>query len=162
MKKNDDTANSSININNSGELITCDNDSSLYNNNVSFKNKPNDDDLTKIFKEFLETSQQQMEIIFLNRGKNEIERMRTEGSVKKEIVENKKDKIKKEKSKIKENKKVIIEKNQVKDNHTHLVNGYHEYDYSDDELKEDDKKIKEDYEAIVTEYRRNVIRYFYF
>lgn len=166
-KKQDDTTNNSININNSAEInnINYDTENSLMNN--YYRNiGTGDDELVRSFKEYLDYTRKNVEMTFSNVGREEFIRMMKERGDKQETINASLPKNKREKAKIAPNKKNATDKhsnikesnttNQATNNNLY-VNGYNEYEYFDEDNVEDDKKIKEEYDAIINNYRKKVL-----
>jgi len=167
-RKNDESFNNSININNSSELninnssnLDLENSMRKYNIQSAY-----DDELVKNFAEHLEQTRKNIENSFLSCGKEHFIKMMKERG---EKVDNTtsplpKGKSTKNRSGFKKSEKSISKKGAADtlQQSANYFSGYNEYDYSDEEIKEDDKKVKEEYDQIVNNYKKRVNDYLYF
>lgn len=157
LKKYDDNSGFINNSNNSDFL----NNSELDKSDNYIKSNMYEDELIRLYKEYLESIRNNYKNNFMNKNKSDLIEMLKERRGTAESNNSRK------LTKVEKNRKVnrkssqiekTIPKNASKD-HTQastIIAGYNEYVYSDEENNEDDKRMKEEYDQIVNNFKKKV------
>ena len=153
-KKNEEIINTTNNINTENNIL--ENEDSFYINKTQ---GPTEDQLFKVYSEYLDNTKYVVEKNFLSIDKEKFENNLREKEDRLENLPNQLG-IPSEKVKGLNTKKILHDNKFLPDpsrNRLNTNNTNFEYDYSDEELKEDDRKIKEEYNQIAAEYKKTVI-----
>ena len=149
-------------INNNSDFL---NNSHLDSSENYIKSNVYDDELIRLYKEYLDSIKKNYQTNFMDKNKNDLLEMlkgrKGTAESNNSMIKSKKEKPKGRDRKNNMNDK-ISQKNMSKDN-THsstIIAGYNEYEYSDEENIEDDKRMKEEYDQIVNNFKKKVFYYF--
>lgn len=149
-------------INNNSDFL---NNSHLDSSENYIKSNVYDDELVRLYKEYLESIKRNFQLNFMNKDKDDLIQMLKD---RKDTSENLNPLRKSKKEKPKINKKIsainenILNakpsmKNLIKDTQgSTTITGYNEYVYSDEDNIEDDKRMKEEYDQIVNNFKKKV------
>lgn len=146
-KKIEEVQNSSIN--NSSNEHSRDLDVSQ---NVFKVVGPSEDEISKHFIDYLETTRGIIERLFLTIGKKEFQNMLKERKNKSENLNPGNPKAVAKAS----SKKNVVEAKTNTTNQNNNIQTNYEYNYSDEELKEDDKRVKDEYNSMANEFKKIV------
>lgn len=149
-------------INNNSDFL---NNSHLDSSENYLRSNVYDDELVKLYKDYLDSLKNTYQINFKDKDKNDLLEMLKDRKGNDSASSSRKNK----KEKLKVRGKTINEKgsikNMSKDNtySSTIIAGYNEYEYSDEENIEDDKRMKEEYDQIVNNFKKkvkNILLYF--
>lgn len=143
-------------INNNSDFL---NNSHLDSSENYIKSNVYDDELIRLYKEYLESIKKNFQTNFMNKDKNDLMQMLKERKGTAEsnnsLTKTKKEKPKAAGRKVNNDKQSL--KGSVKDTQSStIIAGYNEYVYSDEENIEDDKRMKEEYDQIVNNFKKKV------
>ena len=114
---------------------------------------PSEEEVSKSFIEYLESTRLVIEKLYLTVGKKEFQNLLKERGA--DMGTNGTDK-KNDKTKVGSKKGVNDSKSPHNTNNANIQTNNQEYDYDDEELKEDDKKMKDEYNSMAHEFKKIV------